>query len=68
LRRVRQAGKQIAAGLGLSVAPFSCILKPPGINRIDALEAASPVHRYERAKPGEMIHIDIKKLRRFCLR
>jgi hypothetical protein len=36
-----------------------------GLNRLSALEPAEPVRRYERDHPGEMIHIDIKKLGRF---
>jgi transposase InsO family protein len=65
LRRQRRTGKQIAAELGISPATVSRILKRRGLNRIDALEPAAPVRRYERKKPGEMIHIDIKKLGRF---
>ena len=65
LRRHRHTGKQIAAELGLSPATVSRILKRLGLNRIAALEPAAPVRRYERDKPGEMIHIDIKKLGRF---
>jgi transposase InsO family protein len=65
LRRQRYTGKQIAVELKLSPATVSRILKRLGLNRIGALEPAAPVRRYERAKPGEMIHIDIKKLGRF---
>ena len=65
MRRQRHTGKQIAAELGISPATVSRILKRLGLNRINALEPAEPVHRYGRAKPGEMIHIDIKKLGRF---
>jgi transposase InsO family protein len=65
LRRARRTGKQIAAELAISPATVSRVLKRLGLNRIDALEPAAPVHRYEREKPGEMIHIDIKKLGRF---
>jgi transposase InsO family protein len=65
LRRQRRTGKQIAAELRISPATVSRILKRLGLNRISALEPAEPVRRYERAKPGEMIHIDIKKLGRF---
>jgi transposase InsO family protein len=36
-----------------------------GLNRLSALEPAEPVRRYERAAPGEIIHIDIKKLGKF---
>jgi transposase InsO family protein len=65
LRRARFTGKQIAAELGISSATVSRILKRLGLNRIGALEVAAPVRRYERARPGELIHIDIKKLGRF---
>jgi transposase InsO family protein len=65
LRRARRTGKQIALELHVSPATVSRILKRLGLNRIDALEPAEPVRRYEREKPGEMIHIDIKKLGRF---
>lgn len=66
LRRQRRTGKQIAAALHISPATVSRILKRLGLNRISALQPAEPVRRYERAKPGEMIHIDIKKLGRFA--
>jgi transposase InsO family protein len=65
LRRRRWTGKQIAAETGVSPATVSRILKRLGLNRLAALEPAEPVRRYEREKPGELIHIDIKKLGRF---
>ena len=65
LRRQRFTGKQIAAELGISPATVSRILRRLGLNRISALEPAEPVRRYERQHPGELIHIDIKKLGRF---
>ena len=65
LRRQRFTGKQIAAEVGVSPATVSRILKRLGLNRIAALEPAEPVRRYEREHPGELIHIDIKKLGRF---
>ncbi len=65
LRRQRWTGKQIAAELDISPATVSRILRRLGLNRIQALEPAEPVRRYERAHPGELIHIDIKKLGRF---
>jgi transposase InsO family protein len=66
LRRARRTGKQIAAELHISPATVSRILKRLGLNRMSALEPAEPVRRYERAKPGEMIHLDIKRLGRFA--
>ena len=65
LRRQRWTGKQIAAEAGVSPATVSRILKRLGLSRIKALEPVEPVRRYERAHPGELIHIDIKKLGRF---
>jgi len=65
LRRQRYTGKQIAAEVGVSPATVSRILRRLGINKLSALEPAEPVRRYERERPGEIIHIDIKKLGRF---
>jgi transposase len=65
LRRQRWTGKQIAAEVSVSPATVSRILRRLGLNRIKALEPAEPVRRYERQHPGELIHIDIKKLGRF---
>jgi transposase InsO family protein len=64
LRRQRCTGKQIAAQVGVSPATVSRILLRLGLNRLSALEPAEPVRRYERERPGEMIHLDIKKLGR----
>ncbi len=64
LRRQRYTGKQIAVELGLSAATVSRILQRLGLNKIRALEPCEPVRRYERERPGEMIHLDIKKLGR----
>jgi len=65
LRRERFTGKHIAAEVDVSPATVSRILKRLGLNRIQSLEPAEPVRRYEREHPGELIHIDIKKLGRF---
>jgi transposase InsO family protein len=65
LRRQRYTGKQIALEVGVSSATVSRILRRLGLNKLSALEPAEPVRRYERQHPGEIIHIDIKKLGRF---
>ena len=64
LRRHRWTGKHIAHEVGVSPATVSRVLKRAGLSRLD-IEPAQPVRRYEREHPGEMIHIDIKKLGRF---
>ena len=63
LRRQRWTGKQIAAKVGVSPATVSRVLHRLGLNKLSALEP-EPVRRYEREHPGELIHLDIKKLGR----
>jgi transposase InsO family protein len=65
LRRQRYTGKQIAAQVAVSPATVSRTLRRLGLNKLSALEPAPPARRYEREHPGELIHIDIKKLGRF---
>jgi transposase InsO family protein len=65
LRRQRLCGKQIAKNLGLSPATVSRILRKARLSRMRDLDPPEPVRRYERKHPGELIHIDIKKLGRF---
>jgi leucine-zipper of insertion element IS481 len=65
LRRQRWSSKAIAVELGVSSAIVSRILKRLGLSRLRDLEPAAPVRRYQRERPGELIHIDIKKLGRF---
>src|SRR5262249_19421248 len=48
-----------------SASPNSRILKRRGLSRLSSLELQEPHPRYEREKPGEIIHLDIKKLGRF---
>jgi len=63
LRRQRLTGKAIAAEVVVSVATVSRVLRRLGLNKLSALEP-EPVRRYERENPGELIHLDIKKLGR----
>ena len=65
LRRQRLPGKQIAAAVGVSPATVSRALRRLGLNNLKALDPADPPRRYEREHPGELLHIDIKKLGRF---
>ena len=58
-------GKAIAKQAGVSPATVSRILRRARLSRMRDLEPVEPVRRYERARPGELIHIDIKKLNRF---
>ena len=65
LRRQRMPGKEIATAVGVSPATVSRVLKRLGLSKLSALEPAEPPRRYEREQPGEMIHLDIKKLGKF---
>jgi transposase InsO family protein len=65
LRRERLTGKAIAIEVAVSRATVSRVLKRLGLNKLSALQPAEPVRRYEREHPGELIHIDIKKLGKF---
>lgn len=65
LRRQRRTQAAIAAELQLSPATISRVLKRRGLSLLSAIEPAEPRPRYERNTPGEIIHIDIKKLGRF---
>jgi transposase InsO family protein len=65
LRRQRFCGRQIARETGVSPATVSRILRAAALSRAKDLDPPAPVVRYEREHPGELIHLDIKKLGRF---
>lgn len=62
LRRVRMTGPEIAQCLGMALSTVSAILNRIGLGKLSRLEPPEPPNRYERAKPGELLHIDVKKL------
>lgn len=62
LRRQRLTGPAIALALGLARSTVGLVLRRLGLNRLAWLEPKPPVIRYERERPGELIHLDIKKL------
>jgi transposase InsO family protein len=65
LRRRRMTGPAIAQALGMARSTVGVVLRRLGLGKLTALEPKSPIIRYERSRPGEMIHLDIKKLGRF---
>ena len=65
LRRYRKTSVQIAAELGLATSTVCAVLARLGLNRLSQLEPPEPPNRYCRRHPGELIHIDVKKLGRF---
>jgi transposase len=64
LRRRRWSSPAIARQLGLPVSTVGVVLRRLGLNRLRNLEPKVPVIRYEKARPGELVHIDAKKLGR----
>ena len=65
LRRQRLTGDRIARTCGVSPATVSRVLRRVGLNRMRMLDPPEPVRRYQWKHPGELIHLDIKKLRPF---
>src|SRR5947199_4329777 len=65
LRRLRFTGPEIAEVLGMALSTVSGILTRIGMGKLGRL-GLEPAHRYERARPGELIHIDVKKLGRMA--
>jgi len=65
LRRERWTGCHIAQATGLSRATVSRILRRHRLSRMRDLEPRLPVERYEHQAPGDLLHLDIKKLGRF---
>jgi transposase InsO family protein len=64
LRRLRLTGPEIAETLEVATSTVSAVLKRIGLGRLSQLEPPEPIRRYEKRRPGELIHIDVKKLGR----
>jgi transposase InsO family protein len=63
LRRLRLTGAEIAEALGMALSTVSGVLTRIGMGKLGRL-GLEPAQRYERQRPGELIHIDVKKLGR----
>jgi transposase InsO family protein len=64
LRRLRLTGAEIAEALRMPLSTVSAILTRIGLGKRSRLEPPEPANRYERGRPGELLHIDVKKLGR----
>jgi transposase InsO family protein len=64
LRRLRMTGAEIAETLGMPVSTVSGILTRIGLGKLWRLEPLEPPNRYEKQRPGELVHVDVKKLGR----
>ena len=64
-RRARQSYHQIAQQLPVAPSTVARLLRRAGLHRLAELEPARPENRYEHPQPGDLLHLDIKKLARF---
>src|SRR4051794_4442561 len=64
LRRLRMTGAEIAECLEMAPSTVSAVLKRIGLGKLSRLEPPEPPNRYQRRHPGELIHVDVKKLGR----
>jgi transposase InsO family protein len=64
LRRLRMTGAEIALCLGMALSTVSAVLTRIGLGKLSRLEPPEPPNRYQRARPGELLHVDVKKLGR----
>ena len=64
-REYRLTAEEIAIKLKLARSTVAVWLKRRGLGRLKSLDEPAPVRRYQRQRPGELLHLDIKKLARF---
>jgi transposase InsO family protein len=65
-REYRLSAEEIATKLKFARSTVAAWLKRRGLGRLKSLDAPAPVVRYQRQRPGELLHLDIKKLARFA--
>lgn len=65
LRRQRRIYRAISQATGVPVSTVARVLQNAGLNRLSALAPSTPGQRYEHDAPGDLLHLDIKKLGRF---
>jgi transposase InsO family protein len=68
LRRLRMTAVEISEVLGLALSTVSRWLRRIGLGKRGALQPPEPPNRYERKRPGELIHVDVKKLGKISAR
>ena len=64
LRRLRMTGAEIAETMGMPASTVSGILTRIGLGKLWRLEPLEAANRYEKKQPGELVHVDVKKLGR----
>lgn len=64
-RHERRIYRHISRDVGVSPSTVARILRRQGLNRLSRLDPPPPTRRYEHPQPGDLLHLDIKKLGRF---
>jgi transposase InsO family protein/transposase-like protein len=64
LRKLRMTAAEIAFCLGMALSTVSAVLLRVGLGKLSRLEPPEPPNRYQRQRPGELVHVDVKKLGR----
>jgi len=64
LRRVRMTAAEIAETLTMPLSTVSAVLSRIGLGKLSRLEPPEPPNRYQKQRPGELVHVDVKKLAR----
>jgi transposase InsO family protein len=68
LRRLRMTAAEIAELLSMPISTVSAWLKRIGLGRRSRLEPPEPPNRYELSRPGQLVHVDVKRLGRISVR
>src|SRR5207248_8285761 len=64
LRELRFTSPEIAETLGMPLSTVGAVLTRNGLGRLPRLQPDEPANSYERPRPGELVHVDVKKLGR----
>ena len=64
LRRLRMTAAEIAELLSMALSTVSAVLRRVGLGKLSRLDPPEPPNRYEHARPGALLHLDVKKLGR----
>jgi DNA-binding transcriptional ArsR family regulator len=64
LRRLRMTAAEIAEIVAMPLSTVSAVLRRIGLGKLSRLEPPGPPNRYQRRHPGELVHVDVKKLGR----
>jgi transposase InsO family protein len=68
LRRLRMTGPEIAEVLVMPTSTVSAVLERIGLGKLSRLQPPEPPNRYEKSRPGELLHLDVKELGRISVK